>query len=303
MEATEIPSIFARQHGRPRGQKEAMTLQADQPAYYGSDLAEIVVRGRSGHANGQSMGWLPLRFSSAVIYLDEPARSASPTARSPDERKSLRRNKEVEANKTVRSPKAIRIRLLTATGCRDNEGLVRAPKMDFISRDDKVTWSIAQAIMSTASTEVSSTSTTLLCLMELITARLLEKENAVLEMPRTSGCLSDWQQRQVLIAIASSLHTRIPLGRLAHSCRLSTCHFARAFKKTYGNTAHQYVLERRIALARDLLSQSADSVSQIALTCGFSDQSSFSRTFAGMVGLPPAAWRRSQLKEANSMGC
>jgi AraC-like DNA-binding protein len=51
-------------------------------------------------------------------------------------------------------------------------------------------------------------------------------------------------------------------------------------------------MQQRIALAKALLREDVLALSQVALECGFSDQSHFTRSFSAMVGVSPGVWRR-----------
>ncbi len=59
-----------------------------------------------------------------------------------------------------------------------------------------------------------------------------------------------------------------------------------------GVAPHRSLLNRRVELAKDLLRSRASSLSEIALRCGFADQSHFTRVFTRRAGVSPGAWRR-----------
>ncbi|WP_183732422.1 MULTISPECIES: helix-turn-helix domain-containing protein [Paraburkholderia] len=82
------------------------------------------------------------------------------------------------------------------------------------------------------------------------------------------------------------------LDEIASSCNLSRSYFIRAFRETTRRTPHQWVLEQRIERARHLLRTSDSPLSEIAVACGFADQSHFTRTFSRLVGTSPGNWRR-----------
>ncbi len=67
---------------------------------------------------------------------------------------------------------------------------------------------------------------------------------------------------------------------LADEAGLSTFHFAKMFKASFGVPPHRYVTERRIARAKALLAEGRTSLAGIALACGFASQSHFTRRFA-----------------------
>jgi AraC family transcriptional regulator len=84
----------------------------------------------------------------------------------------------------------------------------------------------------------------------------------------------------------------ISLSEPARACNLSLGHFARAFRQTTGQPPRRGLMEQRIEKAKQLLVDSALSLAQIAETCGFADQSHFTRVFAQLVQSSPGQWRR-----------
>jgi AraC family transcriptional regulator len=84
----------------------------------------------------------------------------------------------------------------------------------------------------------------------------------------------------------------VPLDAIARECGISRSHFARAFAISAGRPPHQWLLDQRVNLARQLLGDSELSIGEIAVRCGFADQSHFTRVFAAKVGLTPGRWRR-----------
>ena len=74
---------------------------------------------------------------------------------------------------------------------------------------------------------------------------------------------------------------------------LSPFHFARCFKATTGLAPHQYVLARRIELAKRLIMTTHQSVQEVAWSVGFENISHFRRQFAAQIGVVPGALRRA----------
>jgi AraC family transcriptional regulator len=111
--------------------------------------------------------------------------------------------------------------------------------------------------------------------------------------PPARGGLAGWQQRTVCRYIEEHIAEQIPLATLARSVRLSPYHFCRAFKRSFGAPPHRYHNARRIEHAKTLLAQPAHSVTEIALTVGFSETSSFTAAFRKATGSTPTAYRRS----------
>ena len=89
----------------------------------------------------------------------------------------------------------------------------------------------------------------------------------------------------------------VGLVELAALVDLSPKHFARAFKQSTGTPPHQFLLQQRIARAKELLARhDGGSISEIALACGFADQSHFTAAFRKATGQPPGAYRREALE-------
>jgi AraC-like DNA-binding protein len=109
---------------------------------------------------------------------------------------------------------------------------------------------------------------------------------------RFEGGLAPWQKRRVVELVHEHLDGEVKLAALAEECRLSVSHFARSFKKSFGTSAHRYLILQRIEIAKILLSQTQNSLSEIAVLTGFSDQAALTRTFASVVGAPPGKWKR-----------
>lgn len=93
--------------------------------------------------------------------------------------------------------------------------------------------------------------------------------------------------------MSAHLSTEIAIAEIARVCRLSPSHFVRAFGNTVGIAPYRWYLSERIARAKRLLRQSRLPLAQIALECGFADQSHFTNTFVRHVGIAPGLWRRS----------
>jgi AraC family transcriptional regulator len=107
------------------------------------------------------------------------------------------------------------------------------------------------------------------------------------------GGLAAWQQRVVTEYIEEHLPDQISLASLAQLVRLSPYHFCRAFKQSFGIPPHRFHTSRRIERAKALLAKPAPSVTDIGLTVGFSQTSSFTAAFRRATGLTPTGYYRS----------
>ncbi|KUR79790.1 AraC family transcriptional regulator [Novosphingobium sp. FSW06-99] len=117
-----------------------------------------------------------------------------------------------------------------------------------------------------------------------------------LKPPRTPdrGGLAPWQLRLARNALDRNLDGGVSLDTVADACGLSASHFSRAFSRSTGVAPHRWLMQRRIEIAKDMIMERGMPLAQIALACGFSDQSHFTRTFAMMTGFTPRRWRTAQ---------
>jgi AraC-like DNA-binding protein len=107
---------------------------------------------------------------------------------------------------------------------------------------------------------------------------------------RTSG-LTTRQQRRATELMAAQVDGDLSVEDLARECGLSAGHFSRAFRRTMGLAPHQWLVRYRVARAKELMLTPMP-LSEVALACGFADQSHLTRVFTRLVGISPSAWRR-----------
>ena len=112
--------------------------------------------------------------------------------------------------------------------------------------------------------------------------------------PLAQGGLAAWQEHRAKEILRTNLDGTLELRVLAAELGLSISHFCRAFRKSMGYAPHQWLMHLRVETAKDLLRHPYQSLSDIALACGFADQSHFNRVFKQMTGAPPGVWRRSR---------
>lgn len=105
--------------------------------------------------------------------------------------------------------------------------------------------------------------------------------------------LSRLQENTAKSMILENLQGAVSVAELAQACNLSRGYFIHAFRETTGMTPYQWLLRERISRARTLLLASNASLSDVAIACGFSDQSHFTRVFSMVVGVTPGTWRRT----------
>jgi AraC family transcriptional regulator len=125
---------------------------------------------------------------------------------------------------------------------------------------------------------------------QLVAVHLLRRGSLAEENGQT---LTRQQMRHVTDFIQAHLDQDLSLEQLAQQAGLSPYYFSRMFRQTTGESPHQFVLGRRIELARQLLTETDASLAQVALQSGFASQSHLSSIFKRRLGLTPRAYRNT----------
>ncbi len=162
-----------------------------------------------------------------------------------------------------------------------------------VHRTDQVMWNLGQALL--PSVRKPTMSDAFFVSSVFLAARLhIVRAYGGFLMPRTASGrpLADWQERRAREMIADDLSAELSIEEVATACGLSASHFAHAFKQTTGKAPHQWRNHCRLERAKMLLMNKSTIISDVAVICGFSDQSHFSKAFAKSVGVTPGAWRR-----------
>ena len=126
-----------------------------------------------------------------------------------------------------------------------------------------------------------------------ITAHLFggNSNPAPADRPRVSG-LSKWRLKRATEYVAANLAEPISLADIAAAAGLSRMHFAAQFRVATGLRPHEYLLQRRIERAQELLLSSQLPLVEIAFDVGFKTQAHFTTVFARSVGETPNVWRQ-----------
>lgn len=127
-------------------------------------------------------------------------------------------------------------------------------------------------------------------------AHIAHRCGAPVERRPLRGGLASWQEHRAKAFIDGRLTDSISLADLARECSLSVAQFARAFKRTTGVPPHQFLTERRIQRARSLLLLTDLPLADVAIRCGFADQSHFTKAFRRVVGVSPGSFRSGSRK-------
>ena len=124
--------------------------------------------------------------------------------------------------------------------------------------------------------------------------RRLGRYGAKQRPPHTglSGGLANWQVRRVTSYMLDHLDRDVSLDELATLVDLSRAHFCTAFRLSVGRTPREWLIDKRIERARELLAKSAMSITEIALALGYTP-SAFGAIFRERVGMTPSGFRRT----------
>lgn len=106
------------------------------------------------------------------------------------------------------------------------------------------------------------------------------------------GGLNDRVLLKAIEYINDRLSESIKLEELSNHVGISKFHFSRLFKKSMGVSPHQYVMQQRINRAKQLLLKADESISDIAIMCGFNTHAHMSKYFRNYVGMTPKAYRQ-----------
>ncbi|NEJ19326.1 helix-turn-helix domain-containing protein [Rhizobium leguminosarum] len=110
---------------------------------------------------------------------------------------------------------------------------------------------------------------------------------------KRSRSLSRSHEHLAKSLLLENLEGDVSIEQVALACNLSRGYFIRAFRETTGMTPYQWLLSERIDRARAMLRTSNAPLAEVAIACGFADQSHFTRVFSTIVGITPGNWRRN----------
>jgi len=106
--------------------------------------------------------------------------------------------------------------------------------------------------------------------------------------------LAPWQERRAKEIMRTRFASNLTIADVASECKLTPSHFARSFRSSTGVAPHEFLSRLRIEEAKRLMLSTKLPLADIALICGFGDQSYFTRMFSRNVGASPGAWRRAR---------
>jgi AraC-like DNA-binding protein len=109
---------------------------------------------------------------------------------------------------------------------------------------------------------------------------------------RSEQVLQPWQEELAIQLLMSPASAPVTISMVAASCGISSAQFSRAFKARFGAPPLQWRLTARVERAKAMMLETKRTLTDIALECGFTEQSHFNHIFLKRVGAAPNAWRR-----------
>ena len=129
-------------------------------------------------------------------------------------------------------------------------------------------------------------------LIQTLTLHLLTNYGTSRALVRSvSGGLSGYKLRRTKEFIEEHLEDDLSLAEISAAAGLSQFHFARAFRRSTGSTPQQFVTQRRIERAKELLAKNDLPIVEVSLRTGFKNQSHFTSLFRKFTSLTPKMWR------------
>jgi AraC family transcriptional regulator len=106
------------------------------------------------------------------------------------------------------------------------------------------------------------------------------------------GGLGSGRLRKIKELVHAKMEDDLSLDDMAQSVGLSTAHFARMFRKSTGETPHQFVQRQRLERAKAMLRAPDTRVLDVAIACGFKTQQHFAQVFRDVLGVSPTEYRQ-----------
>ena len=111
------------------------------------------------------------------------------------------------------------------------------------------------------------------------------------------GGLGSARLRRIKEFIDAKIEDDLKLCEMAQAVELSTAYFSRMFRKSTGETPHQFLLRRRLERAKKMLRSADERVLDVAVACGFKSQQHFAQVFRHVCRVTPTEYRREFLND------
>jgi AraC-like DNA-binding protein len=105
------------------------------------------------------------------------------------------------------------------------------------------------------------------------------------------GGLSPARLRRVKELVHEKIEDELTIDEMAEAAGLSSAHFSQMFRRSTGESPHQFVLRQRVDRAQEMLRTTEIRILDVAIACGFKTQQHFARVFRRMSGASPSEYR------------
>jgi AraC family transcriptional regulator len=109
------------------------------------------------------------------------------------------------------------------------------------------------------------------------------------------GGLGSGRLRRIKEFVDAKMDDDLTLCEMAQSVELSIAHFSRMFRKSTGETPHQFLVRHRVERAKEMLRSADARVIDVAVACGFKTQQHFAQIFRRVCGASPTEYRQEFL--------
>jgi AraC family transcriptional regulator len=157
---------------------------------------------------------------------------------------------------------------------------------------DRTLNNLAQLFLTTLNTSLVGEKLYLESLSSLLGVHLLRQYvNFIPKISASSTGLAPYKLKEILDYIQVHLSENLSLDTLAAQINLSRCHFAFGFKQSTGTSPHRYVSQQRVEKAKQLLKLNRLPITEVALACGFANQSHLTTVFKKYSGTTPKTYQ------------
>jgi AraC family transcriptional regulator len=111
------------------------------------------------------------------------------------------------------------------------------------------------------------------------------------------GGLGSARLRRIKEFVDARIDDELTLCEMAQAVELSPAHFSRMFRKSTGETPHQFFLRQRVERAKEMLRSADGRVLDVAVACGFKSQQHFAQAFRNVCGASPTEYRQEFLDQ------
>ncbi|HXP69168.1 MAG TPA: AraC family transcriptional regulator [Candidatus Dormibacteraeota bacterium] len=109
------------------------------------------------------------------------------------------------------------------------------------------------------------------------------------------GGLGSARLRRIKEFVDAKIEDELTLCEMAQAVELSAAHFSRMFRKSTGETPHQFLLRQRVERAKTMLRSADERVLDVAVACGFKSQQHFAQAFRRVCGISATKYRQDFL--------